>query len=67
MFRNDFFIWAKADKIPYQVYVFKSPLKVLKLRNPENLSDFFYSLEEQTKKGFYACGFLTYELGYFYL
>jgi len=66
MFRNDFFIWAKADKIPYQVYVFKSPLKVLKLRNPENLSEFFYSLEEQTKKGFYACGFLTYELGYLF-
>ncbi len=61
---NDFFIWAKADKIPYQIYVFKSPVKVLTLHNLEGVSDFFIHLEKQIKQGFYACGFLTYELGY---
>ncbi|MCU4138839.1 MAG: Branched-chain amino acid aminotransferase/4-amino-4-deoxychorismate lyase [Thermodesulfobacteria bacterium] len=62
---NDFFIWAKADKIPYQVYTFESPLEILELKNPENLSEFFEYIENQVKKGFYACGFLSYELGYF--
>lgn len=61
---NDFFIWANADKIPYQLYIFKSPVKVLKLCNLDNLSDFFKYLEKQIKQGFYACGFLAYELGY---
>lgn len=66
MILNNFFLWAKADKIPYRVYLFKSPLKILKLYHPENLSDFLNSLETETKKGFYACGFFSYELGYFF-
>ena len=49
---NNFFIWAKANKIPYQVYIFKSPLEILELKNPENLSEFFEYIENQVKKGF---------------
>lgn len=63
---NDFFIWAKANKIPYQLYIFKSPIKILTLKNPENLPKFFNSLENEVKRGFYACGFLSYELSYFF-
>lgn len=63
---NDFFIWAKADKIPYEIYVFKSPVKILTLNYPEKLSEFFNSIEGELKKGLYACGFLSYELGYLF-
>ena len=53
---NDFFIWAKTNKIPYQVYTFESSLEILELKNPENLSEFFKYIGTK-EKGFYVCGF----------
>jgi len=63
---SDFFIWAKADKIPYRVFSFLSPLKVLKLNSYDQVKDYFNQIENWLKKGYYACGFISYELGYLF-
>ncbi|MCD6312072.1 MAG: aminodeoxychorismate synthase component I, partial [Elusimicrobia bacterium] len=44
-------------------YYFKNPVKVLELKNPSKVSEFFALLEEYSKK-YYAAGFMSYELGY---
>ena len=58
------FIWANAKAFPYKLLVFENPLEVLKLETPSQLTSFFDKLKNFIKRGFYACGFLTFELGY---
>jgi len=58
------FFWINAKNFPYQVLSFENPLEVLRLETPSQLEAFFERLQNFIKKGFYACGFLTYELGY---
>ena len=58
------FIWVNAKAFPYKVLVFENPLEVLKLETSSQLTSFFDKLQNFVKRGFYACGFLTFELGY---
>jgi para-aminobenzoate synthetase/4-amino-4-deoxychorismate lyase len=58
------FIWANAKAFPYKLLVFENPLEVLKLETLSQLTSFFDKLQNFIKRGFYACGFLTFELGY---
>ena len=59
------FLYVNAHRIPYRAYIFSNPVETLVLENPEKIPEFFTSLENRIKKGFYLCGFLSYELGYF--
>ena len=59
------FLYVNAHRIPYRAYIFSNPVETLLLENPEKIPEFFTSIENQIKKGFYLCGFFSYELGYF--
>ncbi|QER41897.1 aminodeoxychorismate synthase component I [Thermodesulfobacterium sp. TA1] len=58
------FIWVNSETFPYQVLSFENPLEVLVLEDHLYTEKFFKKLQSFIKKGFYACGFLSYELGY---
>jgi len=62
---SEIFYFVKADKIPYQSFIFSSSVETLILNDPESLKEFFLILEEKINQGYYACGFLSYELGYY--
>ncbi|WP_051920839.1 aminodeoxychorismate synthase component I [Thermodesulfobacterium hydrogeniphilum] len=62
---NEAFLWIKADKIPYQVISFVYPLEKLILTDPQYIKIYFKILQKKIEKGFYAFGFLSYELGYY--
>lgn len=67
MFGN--FLWVSAKKIPYEGYFFLEPEDEILLQanaSLEEIEEFFKILQSKVKKGFYALGFLTYELGYLF-
>lgn len=67
MFGN--FLWVSAKKIPYEGYFFLEPEDEILLQanaSLEEIEEFFKILQSKVKEGFYALGFLTYELGYLF-
>jgi len=63
---SDRALFVNAHHIPYEVFEFSDLQEELTLKSGENLEDFFNRAELLLKKGFYLCGFLSYELGYFF-
>ncbi len=61
----NFFLWINAQKIPYKVWDFGTPLKKIVLYSPEKITLFFQTMEKFLKKGYFLGGFFSYELGYF--
>ncbi len=60
------FLWINAKGIPFRGYLFYEPVEELILDpgNIHKVKDYFHSIEALNKKGLYALGFITYELGY---
>ncbi len=60
------FLWVNAKTIPFKGILFLEPVDELILEedNSEKVEKFFYTLESLNKKGLYALGFITYEVGY---
>lgn len=65
---NPNFLFVNAKKLPFKGYLFQGLVKELLLSSPEKgsemLDQYFLELEWHIKRGLYALGYLTYELGY---
>lgn len=60
------FLWINARSLPFQGFSFHEPVDelVLTLENVGEIKNYFNTLEHLIKKGLYALGFITYEVGY---
>ena len=60
------FLWVNSKSIPFKGYLFLEPEEELILcsENPLEVPLFFEKIETLIRKGFYAFGFFSYELGY---
>ncbi|MEZ0343416.1 MAG: aminodeoxychorismate synthase component I [Caldimicrobium sp.] len=60
------FLWINSKSIPFKGYFFLDPQEeiILVTPDPSEIPYFFDKIQNLVKKGFYALGFFSYELGY---
>ncbi len=62
------FFFVEAKKIPYKALIFEDCREIMVLSKEKKslaeIREYFHVLEKKIKEGFYALGFISYELGY---
>lgn len=62
------FLFVEAKKIPYKALIFEDCREIMVLSKEKKsigeIREYFHVLEKKIKEGFYALGFISYELGY---
>lgn len=60
------YLWINATSIPYKAFLFFEPTEelILEGRDEESIREYFNRLQRLTQRGYYALGFIAYEMGY---